>query len=238
MSNNQNNKIAAIHQPSFFPWLGFFNKVVRSNVFVILDNVQFPKTGGYWANRVKFIISGKAEWITVPIKRNYSGTKNINEIEIDNSRIWNEKALKSIEVNYKKAPYFNEIYPYAETLVSNPGNDLTKFNLSIINSICSLLGIDTSHFILGSSLETSGNSTDLLISIVKKTDCNIYMCGGGASKYQEDEKFQSNGIKLLYQNFKHPVYPQFNTGEFIPGLSILDTLMNCGIAGTKKIINQ
>ncbi len=63
------------------------------------------------------------------------------------------------------------------------------------------------------------------------------MCGGGASKYQEDEKFQSNGITLLYQNFTHPVYPQFNTVEFIAGLSILDTLMNCGIDGTKKLLN-
>ncbi|HMT10176.1 MAG TPA: WbqC family protein, partial [Ignavibacteria bacterium] len=88
-------KIAAIHQPSFFPWLGFFNKIVRSDVFVILDNVQFPKTGGYWANRVKLVVGGKGEWVTMPINRSYSGTKNINEIEIDKSRSWNQKMLKS-----------------------------------------------------------------------------------------------------------------------------------------------
>jgi hypothetical protein len=238
MNDTENNIIAAIHQPSFFPWLGFFNKIVRSDVFVVLDNVQFPKTGGYWANRVKFVISGKGEWITMPINRNYSGTKNINEIEIDNTRNWNEKALKSIEVNYKKAPYFDEMFPIAKKLLSEPGNNLLEFNLLIINTICGLLGIDTSHFRIASQIETDGAATDLLISIVKQTGCNVYMCGGGATKYQEDEKFSVNGIKLIYQNFKHPVYTQFNTNEFIPGLSVIDALMNCGVEETKKLINQ
>lgn len=229
-------KIAAIHQPSFFPWLGFFNKIVRSDVFVILDNVQFPKTGGYWANRVKLVIGGKGEWVTMPINRSYSGTKNINEIEIDNSRSWNQKMLKSIAVNYGKAKYFEHIYPVAESLLQSPGTDLTEFNLKVILEFCGLLDIDTSHFKRGSDLKASGISTDLLVSIVTEVGCNAYMCGGGASKYQEDEKFTLNNIELIYQNFKHPVYEQFNTKEFVPGLSVLDALMNCGPDLTAEII--
>lgn len=229
-------KIAAIHQPSFFPWLGFFNKIVRSDVFVILDNVQFPKTGGYWANRVKLIVGGKGEWITMPINRSYSGTRNINEIEIDNSRNWSQKMLKSISVNYGKAKYFEEIYPIASSLLESPGTDLTQFNLKVIHEFCTMLKIDTSHFRRGSDMNVSGTSTDLLISIVTETGCNAYMCGGGASKYQEDEKFAQNNIELIYQNFKHPVYDQFNTKEFVAGLSILDTLMNCGAEKTSELI--
>lgn len=229
-------KIAAIHQPSFFPWLGFFNKIVRSDVFVILDNVQFPKTGGYWANRVKLIVGGKGEWITMPINRSYSGTRNINEIEIDNSRNWSQKMLKSISVNYGKAKYFEEIYPIASSLLESPGTDLTQFNLKVIHEFCTMLKIDTSHFRRGSDMNVSGTSTDLLISIVTETGCNAYMCGGGASKYQEDEKFAQNNIELIYQNFKHPVYDQFNTMEFVAGLSILDTLMNCGAEKTSELI--
>lgn len=231
-------KIAAIHQPSFFPWLGFFNKIVRSDVFVILDNVQFPKTGGYWANRVKLVVGGKGEWVTMPINRSYSGTKNINEIEIDNSRSWNQKMLKSISVNYSKAKYFEEIYPVAEALLQSPGADLTEFNLRVIHEFCRLLNIDTSHFKRGSALNVSGTSTDLLVSIVAETGCNAYMCGGGASKYQEDEKFTQNNIELIYQNFKHPVYEQFNTSEFVPGLSVLDALMNCGAEKTYELIKS
>lgn len=232
----QPRKIAAIHQPSFLPWLGFFNKIVRSDVFVILDNVQFPKTGGFWGNRVKLVIAGKGEWITMPVNRSYSGTRNINEMEIDNSRPWNEKVLKSIEVNYKKAPYYSEIFPLVKSQLENTGNMLSDFNLNAIKQYCSLLGIDTSHFVIASQLKTEGAATDLLISIVKQTGCNAYMCGGGAHKYQEDEKFAEAGIELVYQGFNHPVYPQFNTSEFIPGLSIVDALMNCGFEQTKKLI--
>lgn len=229
-------KIAAIHQPSFFPWLGFFNKIVRSDVFVILDNVQFPKTGGYWANRVKLVVGGKGEWVTMPINRSYSGTKNINEIEIDNSRNWNHKVLKSISVNYCKAKYYNEMYPIAEKLLHSPGANLAEFNLKVIQEFCRLLDIDTSHFKRGSAMNVSGTSTDLLVSIVAETGCNAYMCGGGAAKYQEDEKFAQNNIELIYQNFKHPVYEQFNTSEFVPGLSVLDALMNCGAEKTAELL--
>lgn len=228
----------AIHQPTFFPWMGYFDKIIRSDVFVILDNVQYPKKGGSWSNRVKIMISGKAEWITMPINRSFSGIKNINEIEIDNSRNWNEKILKSIEVNYRKAPYFNDIFPIIKELLMTPGDDLTEFNLKIINTFCKILSINISHFIRGSKLNVTGNATDLLISIVKQTGCNTYMCGGGATKYQEDEKFTQNGITLQYQNFNHPVYPQFNSEVFIPGLSIIDAFMNCGIMETNRLINQ
>ncbi len=236
MELNEKSRITAIHQPSFLPWLGFFNKITASDKFVILDNVQFPKTGGYWANRVKIIITGKAEWITIPINRNYSGTKNINEIEIDNSKNWNVKILRSIESNYRKAPHFEKVFPLIKDTLGNPGNSLIDLNLQIIFSLCSLLKIKTDHIVRASEIAAEGSSTDLLVSIVKHTGSDSYMCGGGASKYQEDHKFESAGIHLIYQNFKHPVYPQFNTLEFEAGLSVIDAIMNCGFEQTRKLI--
>lgn len=234
----ESTKLAAIHQPTFFPWLGFFNKISKSDVFVILDNVQYPKKGGSWSNRVKILIGGEPSWITVPIVRSFTGTKNINEIDIDNSKNWNNKLLKSIEVNYKKAPFFNDTFPFLVDLLSVTGSDLAKLNIKIIYAVCSLIGLKTEHFIVASALNTEGSSTDLLISIVEQTGCNSYMCGGGASKYQEDEKFEQAGIKLIYQNFKHPVYEQFNTKEFHPGLSVIDVLMNCGADKTHNLITS
>lgn len=228
--------LAAIHQPSFLPWLGFFDKIIRSDVFVILDNVQFPKTGGYWANRVKLIISGEPKWITVPINRTYNGTKLINEIEIDNSKKWNEKLLKTIEVNYKKAAYFSEIFPIVTELLNNEDTNLAKFNYRIIFSFCSLLGINTSKIVLGSSLNCVGNATELLISILKEINATEYMYGGGAHKYQQDHMFAENNIKLSSQSFEHPVYAQFNTPEFVPGLSIIDALCNCGVESTRALL--
>ena len=74
------NRVVAIHQPNFFPWLGYFDKIARSDVFIFLDDVQFPKTGGVWSNRVKILIGGEARWSTAPIDRSFTGTRKICEM--------------------------------------------------------------------------------------------------------------------------------------------------------------
>ncbi len=226
----------AIHQPSFFPWLGFFDKILKSDIFVILDNVQFPKTGGFWANRVKILVSGEPAWITMPIVRSYSGLRDINQMEINNLTPWREKLIKTISINYKKAPFYNEVFSILESLILFETNHLLEYNLNVINSLCKILNIDNSNTILASSLTPKGKATDLLISIVTSLGGSEYICGGGADKYQENEKFEQTGIKLTYQNFKQPVYKQFNTKEFVSGLSVIDVLMNCGIEETQQIL--
>jgi len=95
------NHTVAIHQPNFFPWLGYFDKIIRSNVFVFLDEVQFPKKGGSWSNRVKMLIAGEAKWVTASIERNYSGLRNINEMNFQADN-WRVKMLKSLRTNYNK----------------------------------------------------------------------------------------------------------------------------------------
>ncbi len=233
------NKIkVAIHQPSFFPWLGFFDKIASTDIFVLLDDVQFPKTGGFWGNRVKFMISGKPEWITMPIVRSYSGVRNINEMEINNSVNWREKLDKTIFLNYKKAPFFEEIYPVFVSLVNYNTKSLLDYNLNIIKKICELIGINFQKAVLASSLNIEGKATDLLISIIKNVSGSEYICGGGAQKYQEDEKFEQTGIKLTYQHFDHPVYKQFNSDEFIKGLSVFDALFNCGTNAVSKLFSS
>jgi hypothetical protein len=198
--------------------------------------VQYPKKGGYWAYRVKILINGTEHWITIPIVRAYSGTRLINEMEINNSVNWHDKALRTIEVNYCNAPFYYEAYPIVKQLLSQVNNNLAEYNLSITYSLCKILGIDSSKMIKSSTIKHEGTATDLLISMIKQCGANAYMCGGGASKYQEDEKFEQAGIKLIYQNFVSPVYPQLKSAEFVPGLSIIDPLMNTGIEGVKKLL--
>jgi hypothetical protein len=235
--NMNKNKIVAIHQPNFFPWLGYFNKIVRSDVFILLDNVQFQKTGGTWSNRVKLCVSGEARWVTAPIDRSYHGVRNISEMEFNESIPWREKMVKTLEANYRKAPFFGEVFPFIENLVLNPETNLASYNIEAIRSIAMLLGIDTEKLVLGSSLEVDGHATDLLICMTKAVGGSAYMCGGGAEGYQEDGSFAANGLSLMYQNFMHPFYPQCNTDIFIPGLSIIDALMNYGFEQTKLLIN-
>src|SRR3989304_9812833 len=102
---NKMEVIVAIHQPNFFPWLGYFNKIVRADLFLVMDNAQFPKKGGTWCNRVKLLIGGKADWMTMPVVRSYPGVRLIKDMKIDNAMPWRAKLLKTIQNNYSRAPF-------------------------------------------------------------------------------------------------------------------------------------
>jgi hypothetical protein len=230
--------IVSIHQPNFLPWLGFWNKIARSDIFIIMDNVQFPKTGaGCWTNRVKIIVNGEPKWITVPIIRRYNGFKLIKEIEIDNTINWRLKILKTIEYNYKKCPFFEEEWETIKNLINYKSNYLCEFNINAINFLIKYLELDKCKVIRGSSLNCSGKATDLLVSMVKAVGGNCYLYGSGALDYQENYKFEKNGIKLIYQNFNHPTYPQLSK-SFIMGLSFIDALFNIGRKKLSKLLKE
>ena len=229
------SKVIAIHQPNFFPWLGYFDKIARADVFIFLDDVQFPKTGGVWTNRVKLIISGKARWVTAPIDRTFNGVRVVNEIFfLDNDR-WRSKFLKTLEINYSKHPYFAETMHVISTLIDYDTDNLADFNANAITAIAQCLGLDISKIIRSSELPVSGYSNELLCDLTLTVGGNIYMCGGGAEAYQDEAIFQQKSVELKQQNFSHPQYKQFNNqGNFIPGLSIIDALMNLGFNGVRK----
>lgn len=232
-----NSKIVAIHQPNFFPWLGYFNKIHCSDCFIIMDNVQFPETGrGSWINRVKLLVQGIPKWNTMPVMRTYHGYRIIAEMQIDDSSPWRSKFLKTIRANYAKAAYFNSVLEIIEPLVMFPSSSVADFNINAITTLCEIVGIDTAKMIRGTSLDVSGNATELLIAMTNAADGTSYVCGGGSDGYQEDDLFAQNNIQLVYQNFKHPEYPQCGSSEFIPGQSIIDVLMNCGVSNTKELI--
>jgi len=231
------DKIIAIHQPNFFPWLGYFNKIARCDSFILLNNVQFPKKGGTYINRVKILIDRKDSWITVPVKRDYHGVKYIKDIEINNATSWQKKMLNTIKINYSKFPYYSEVISIIENLITQPTNSLSEFNINSISKLCEIWGYEQ-KLILGSNLEYSGNSTNLLISLTKAVNGTAYMCGGGAINYQDDLEFAKAGLNLIYQKFNHPTYSQNNIKSFLPGLSIIDALFCCGFSGTKKLIEN
>ena len=220
--------IVAIHQPNFFPWLGYFDKIYRSDFFVFLDDVQFPKTGGVWTNRVQLMIFGNPKWMTFSIERDFSGTKKVNEIKINSQGKWKYKFYKSIDQSYKKHPFYSQIIPTIEELIFNDEQNLSKYNINSIKVILDHLEIDSNKLRLSSELKQEGSSNELLINLTKRLSCDTYMCGGGADDYQNIELFEKNNIKLFYQKFTHPLYNQYKQQEFVKGLSIIDCLMNIG----------
>lgn len=231
-------KLVAIHQPNFFPWLGYFNKIARADVFIILDTVQFPKTGGSWLNRVQLVLDGERKWATMPINRSYHGVRTINEMQIADDGRWREKFLRSISINYRRAPFFDDVFPSLSELVNRREASLAAFNRAAIMSVLDRLELERGKIIDSSSLHAQGSGTDLLVELVRVVGGTSYLCGGGASGYQEDEKFAAAGLELVYQDYCHPVYPQAATHEFVAGLSIIDALMNCSWSGTRKLLDQ
>jgi len=226
------NKVV-IHQPDFISYIGFFHRLIFADIYVILDNVQFPKGG--WNHRDKIKTANGVIWLTIPIKKAPLDT-NINQIYIDNSYDWRSKHLETIKQAYKKAHFFNEIFPHIINIYNNKTDKLVDFNINSINIILKLLDINIKQ-ILASSLNVTGKSNQLVVNILKAVNATHYISGIGAKNYFDPKPYQDANITVIWQNFIHPVYPQLH-GEFVTGLSSIDFLLNCGIENSRKIINQ
>lgn len=221
----------AIHQPNFCPWLGFFAKILRSDCFVLLDDVQFSKNS--WTNRVRIKTPRGAQWLSVPVLTAGRFGQRINEVETNNGIRWRQKLCRSIEMNYTRAPHFRACFPAIETAVLNASLNLCSLNIRLIETVVGMLDLDV-RFIRSSALPSAGRQTDRLVSIVGAVNGSVYLSGDGA-EYQEDDKFLRAGIRLRKNSFRHPVYPQL-WGEFVPGLSALDALFNLGAEGTRQLL--
>lgn len=228
--------MVAIHQPNFFPWLGYFDKIARSDVFVFLDHVQLPKTGGGWSNRVKMLVAGEPRWVTAPIHRAFHGVMPIKGIEWADEQPWRSKLLKTLALNYSRAPFFKETMAWLEPLVLMPETNLARYNMAAIKGIAGQLGLRNDHCVASSSLGCEGHASDLLINLTRETGGTCYMCGGGSAGYQDDKAFAQAGVSLVYQKFRHPAYPQLGAAEFVPGLSIVDALTSIGKAGVRAML--
>jgi hypothetical protein len=230
------SKVACIHQPNFFPWLGYFNKIARCDRFIFLDDVQFPKKGGAWCNRVKLMVSAEERWVTAPIDRNYQGVLKINQMHFMDNNIWKKKLIKTISFNYKSAPFYRDMFDFFEPLICNSDTNVSSFNIHAVTEISKKLDIDLKKFYVSSRLPVDECSNERLICLTKSVGSDSYMCGGGADSYQDENIFRNNNIKLIYQNFNQIPYAQSTKNCFVSGLSIIDALMNVGWDGVKRLI--
>jgi hypothetical protein len=232
-------KVVAIHQPNFFPWLGFFDRINKSDAFILMDNAQLPKKGSSYTNRVQLIVNRQPSWVRVLVGHDYHGVRLIKDIEISNSKPWQRKLLGTLTTNYSRAPFYSELFPYIEDIVNNPNELLGKYNIFVIRSIMNKLQMDTSKLVLGSEIkprEDWQNTPELLVDMIKMLGGTTYFSGDAAWGYQE--VLEKSGIEVVYQKFTSPVYNQCNTSEFVPGLSIIDCLMNIGLQGTRNILSN
>jgi len=229
--------ITAIHQPNFIPWLGFFHKIRCSDIFVVLDDVQFPKQGGNWINRVRINASGSPRWLTVPVYRP-AGLQTIREVRTHESS-WAEEHMRILELHYRDAPYFADVRGVIEEIFAERVDSLLEFNMRAIVLLLDVLGKDEKEkLVLSSSLEVTSSGTRRLVDLVRGSGSSSYMCGMGSAGYLDSAEFESASISLVMQEFVEENRPQLRAGEFLRGLSIVDALFMVGINGTNEIIDR
>lgn len=228
--------VITIHQPEHLPWLGFFNKIAKADVFVILDSVQFEKN--YFQNRNRILGSNGVQWINIPvsIKGHMDGSIAKTEISLTGGNAnWRGKYLRTVQQSYGKSPFFSEVFPILENAINIETNYLCDINIAIIKSFCTCLGIEP-KYIRASEMDIEGQKTELILDICRKAKADVYISGPSGRDYLDLRSFEDNSILVKFNDFVHPVYPQRRTKEFISHLSALDLFMNCGFEDSKSII--
>ncbi|RJP21628.1 MAG: hypothetical protein C4527_23335 [Candidatus Omnitrophota bacterium] len=215
--------IVTIHQPDFLPWLGFFDRWRKSDLFIVLDDVQFLRRGWHHRDRIK--TANGAQWLTVPVKKKGRLHQLIREVEIDLDSHWRNTHLKTIQVNYHRAPDFDACYSFLDVIYSKQHTRLLDFNLDLLQIVRKHLAIAT-PMVLASTFAIRSSATQRLVDLIKQVKGDCYLTGLGAKNYLDPVTFAAERIEIIWQDFRHPVYPQLH-GDFIPNLSVLDYLMNC-----------
>jgi hypothetical protein len=213
----------AIHQPQYFPYPGFFHKLSLSDAYVIMDDVQYDKR---FTNRNKIISPQGPMWISVPINKSQKFLPN-NEVEINNDLPWAEVHWKRIQSSYNRTEFFHLYKGYLEQLYGRHWLKLFDLNFETLKQVISWLGIKI-DIIKESELHINSKSTQRLVDVCNAVGADTYVAGSGSKNYMEEQIFNRNNVKVLYQNYVPTPYKQYLSKEFIPNLSIIDMLANKG----------
>jgi hypothetical protein len=223
-------RVVGIHQPHFLPWLGYFDRMRRCDVFVLLDHVQFERQN--YQNRVQIKTGQGPLWLTVPVQQR-SRLEAIVDKRIDNEargrHHWARRIGSAVEHAYRGAPHFEGRSQELRAILSRPWAKLVDLNLALLDWLRDALDVRT-PLVRSSQLAVTGSKAELVLNICRAVGASAFLGGIGASRrYLDGARFRSAGIEIEWQDFRHPVYPQHpRCGEFVEGLSALDLLFNCG----------
>lgn len=228
-------KTVAIHQPHYFPWLGYLDKMAKANEFVVLDEVQFAD--GSPMSRNRFLqVDGKAKLLSLSIEKKGYLEKPTKDVRLSNWTKTRKKHRGFIECNYGKAPHFDETMPLVAEVLEADYETLLNLDMASIGMLRSAYGIAT-PLVMQSSLsyDTEAKNNELVLSLCETCEADVYLSGRGARAYMDDHSFAEKGIAVRYQEFSYPEYPQYRQSEFVLNLTALDLLFQCGIDGAREI---
>jgi len=221
--------IVAVLQPSYLPWLGYFDQIALADVFVSLDNVQY--THHDWRNRNRVKGPEGPLWLTVPVKKAGNFGQSILDAQVDYQRNWPLKHLRTLRQMYARAPYLDTCIDGINDILEARLPQLVDINLALQEYLCrqlkidtvlrrsSELGIDPDPFAIDPSARILGICTAL--------DASVYLSGASARNYLNTSLFEKAGIEVKWQDYQHPEYRQQH-GDFVKNLSIVDLIFNEG----------
>ena len=216
---------AVILQPTYLPWLGYFDMMDQGDIFVLLDSVQYDKHS--WQQRNKIKIPHGELLLTVPVSSKGLFNQKIRQVKIDANSDFQRKHLKTIEVNYKRARFFEKYFYSLKEILTKKHIYLADLTIELISWFKQILGIEA-ELISSSSFDIKGKKVESLIKICKKVGCQRYLSPKGSQEYiEKNNLFAENGIELIHHNYQDPIYTQLHS-NFISRLSTLDLLFNEG----------
>jgi hypothetical protein len=211
-------------QPGYLPWLGFFDQMRRADVFVYYDDVQYDKHG--WRNRNRIKTQNGPLWLTVPVRHSGAGFPTILDVEIDGRTSWARKHLASVQQSYARAPFLRRYLPELEALLQREWTHLVDLDIASVDLMARWLGVRR-RIERSSRLGIGGERSERLVNICRHFGASMYVSGDAAQAYLDVGLFERHGIAVEWQRYPHPAYPQLH-GDFVPYLSALDLLFNCG----------
>lgn len=246
-------RLAAM-QPYFFPYLGYFQLIAAADQFLLYDNLNYIRQG--WVHRNRIRLKGGGEFYCAAPLLGASSNVRIRDVRVDPAGRWPGRFLDLLEHNYKKAPFFDEVFPALERAVRRPATHLTEVNRNGIRAVAEFLGIatpishDTAPFqdfedaahaeqpspwlaALARELGTADVKTLRVLYLCRQARADVYLNPPGGRDLYARDVFAQNGVALQFLLPTLAPYPQQGAG-FLPGLSILDVLMNCGREGTRR----
>ena len=217
-----------ILQPSYIPWRGFFDQILRADLFIFYDDVQYDKGG--WRNRNQIKTSQGKQWLTIPVyTKGVTEGIMIKDIRIDwSKKSWSKKHLNALTFAYAKAPFFASYQPWLASVFERRDEFLADLTINTTVELAGMLGISDTRFMRSSEFSNlQGEKTDRVIDLLKRVDATHYICGPSASSYMEPEKFDAAGIPFEYMEYDYPKYPQLHP-PYDPFVTILDLLFMVG----------
>jgi hypothetical protein len=222
--------IVAAHQPAYLPWTGYLHKVARADLFVVMDDLQYEAQNFQNRNRLK--VNNGVVWLTVPLVRG-AQVDRICDKRIQNhsspKESWQRRSWKTFTTHYGRAPFFAHYAGELEEVYRRAWSSLLELDLHLMRLMLKWLDIKT-PLVLASTLRLSGEKTARIVQMCQRVGASVYLSGkGGSAGYLELDRFDRAGIEVAWQQFAHPVYPQrYPALGFVPRLSALDMILNCG----------